>query len=156
MIVLAVDATDDRDHPTNEFLFHPFQSRLLIWIGSAIRCFHGVVGEVVKFVLCAVDSMQLPRPVVPRSMAGCDVFGELRELIDVLADPLWVVGQGGAGLLLFHDRFLDSVTPGRLSLLEEVPKAHRLATRVGPARDDVADVGSIKRVRSMQRNSGHC
>ena len=99
--------------------------------------------------------MKLPRPSVPRGVAIGLVFRKLRKVIDVFLHSMRIVWQRGSGLLLFHDGALDTIAPRCLPLLEVVPEAHRLGTFFGLARDDVANVDSIKFVWSVVMNSGH-
>lgn len=130
-------------HPRVQFLLHASQAILLLGITGTISRFHRIVGQVVQFILLAIDAMKLPWPVVPRRVAVGRFIGKLREFIDVLADSMLVVGQRRFSLLFFQDGFLNVVAPRCLAPLEVVPETHRLATSVVLTRDDAANVDSI-------------
>ena len=127
LIVLAIDASNHGSHPGIQIFLHLLQSFLMIGIGSQIVFFFGIIDQIVKLKFLSVDSVKFPGPIVPSGVAIRFVFWKLRKLVDVFFHPLWVVGQGGFGLLFFHNRFENPIAPCRLAGLELMPITHRLA-----------------------------
>jgi len=115
----------------------------VIRFSSKIELLHRIVIQIVEFEGCAIDPVQLPRPVIPRGMPSRDVFGKLGELVDVLLHAKLVVRQFRTRPLLFHDVLQDSITPCRLPTLKQMPEADRLASFGDLPGNDRAGIDSI-------------